>query len=242
VLYRDVGIILADGKHDHAAAVRALRQALRAHREIPIPDAYRSAEVDAAYDEARQAELGFTPVRPPAPVEVAAAAPAETGTTNWGQGGSSRQVLLHAVATLRTGNLDAFNSTGLGLFGVQGAVTYVARNGIAVGGLTRVDYKWLLQNGQDWGAWGMSGTFGGVFGRSNLTTFHYVLGGIGFEHWPDVGKAGLAFHALYGASLGGFGLGVGVDAFLTTIGMPPYYSQDVFEVLCGVHLGFADLL
>lgn len=245
VLYRDVGIILADGHGDHAAAVRAMRQAVRAWKEITIPATYRSPKVTAAYDEARRQELGFVPAAPPAPAPITATPPAAGApSSNWAQSNADKSVLLQVVGTLKAGtgmvsSGSSSGSSGEGSAGLETAVGHVSPGNLLVGGLMHVDYKWPMpQPSAEWGNWGLAGIIGGAFGRSSPTTFHYVFAGLGFEHWPTDGLTGFAFHARYGASVNGAGLGVGVNLFHT----PGPYNLQVTEVLIGVHIGYADLL
>jgi len=245
VLYRDVGIILADGKSDHEGGVRAMRQAVRANREITLPDAYRSPKTTAAYDEARRVELGFVPATPAAPVAAAPATPASSAEEPWGTSGMDKHLLVHVATSIKTGSAMASgpygsDSVGQGLFGLQLAVAGITDGNIALGLMGRVDYKWWLDFGSasDWGAWGFQPFVGGVFGRGT-PLLHCLWGGVGFEHAPSWGKTGVAAHALYGLSFyEGIEAGIGVDFFHTP---DVFYGAGLTEVLFGVHVGFTDV-
>ena len=222
-----------------------MRQAVRAWKEIVIPADRRSPKVTAAYDEARREELGFVPAAPPAPVTTTLAPAAGGAVATTGEpGNADKSVLLQIVGTLKAGTAIAnaggsSGSGGEGSAGLEMAVGHVSPGNLLVGALMHVDYKWpMRQPSAEWGNWGMAGILGGAFGRSSPTTFHYLFAGVGFQHWPTDGLVGFGFHARYGASVNGAGLGVGMNIFHTA---GPYNTQ-ITEVLFGVHLGYADLL
>jgi len=242
VLYRDVGIILADGKGDHEAAVRAMRGALRTNREIGIPDDYRSTKVTAAFDEARRQELGYVPNRPLAPVERTSTAAAAAAAA--GQGHLDKPVLLSVTGSLKAGAwfANSVNSEE-GLLSLEVAVGHVQKSGLLLGGMVHLDYKWPFDvPSAETGTWGMAGVLGGAFGRSDPKGFHYLFVAPGFLHWPTDGLAGFALHGRYGVSLDGLALGVGLDLLHTQI--PFYYGTSIgfTEVLFGINIGYADLL
>ena len=237
LLYRDAGVVLAQGKSDHTGAVRVLRHAIRADRNVSIPEAYRTPKVNASWDEARRIE--GLPVVTPAVVPVAPAAAPATLAPEPVAKPRQPNILFHGVANLKVGGL--IGNTGsepVGQLGLEVLTAHVGRaTGAFAGGLLHTEYKWFLDNGANWGAWGLAGAFGGTFGRNRPSSCGYLMGGIGFVHWPDVGRAGFALHARYGASLKGFGLGLGAD-----LSHVPFSTGSVTEILFGIHMGFARLL
>lgn len=236
-LYRDAGIIAAEGKEDHATAVRAFRRAIAADRTTSIQSKYQTTKVIAAFDEARRAE-GLSPVTTLTPPGVVGSSPppaADVPTVV--PAPRVPNVLLHVTGGLKLGSTMAYGAYATGQLTLETLVAHVGKTNAFVGALAHGDYNWAIDDPSNFGSWGLSAMVGGASRRTAPAKLHYLTGGLGFVHWPFVGQAGLALHARYGASFRG--LALGLDADLSYL---PGASQDVTQVLFGFHVGFARLL
>lgn len=238
-LYLDLGIILAGGKSDHAAGVRSFRRALKEQSALAIPEEYRSAEVDAAFAEAK----GEPPV-----ATAAVVPPANEGSTqsNWQteednaalstmndspQSGVRALVVIQAMG--EGGPAFAFGEVfGLVGFGAQAIVGGVLPSGFTFAGRARGGYLHAPAFGSGIGRWGLGASFGGTMNQeSNAPS--YILGGMGFDQFPSGNAIGVNLHLLFGKSFNGLGIGSGLDM---TIG-----GGEV-DLVFSFQFGFADVL
>jgi len=82
------------------------------------------------------------------------------------------------------------------------------------------------------GRWGLGGSLGATVGQDS-DEHTYVLGGVGFDQFPASDSIGINFHLLFGQSIGGLGIGGGLDATV---------ASGEADLILSLQVGFADLL
>lgn len=218
-LYRDLGVVLADGRAEHDRAVQAFSEALMRDPDTELPQQYQTPRAARAFDEAR--------TRVPASGEgggAAATAPSRT-----------RRSFILVDAVGRYGALSGpWNYTSAATGQVGGALTL---------GLLPGDGKFSMAGRLRGGAYfgdygsvgfgGAAGLVGGVWNRPGQRDFGYLYGGVGLDLVGSDATPVLNFSGVGGVTVNHIDLGIGVE----------FGFGDQFAMaLIGLHVGFGSML
>ncbi|HSC89812.1 MAG TPA: hypothetical protein VLC09_21190 [Polyangiaceae bacterium] len=235
VLYRDLGIILAQGKGRHDAAVQAFKKSLVLKPNITIPEAYSTAKTSGAF----RAAQGHEPAPPAAGAETATAkAAAQEPVASRPDDDKMGFVLFDAVGRVGWGTAQTCSTycytTGYFFQGVGVDVTIgftPAHGAFAIA--AEVGGGAYTSSGSGTGYLDASLLLGAILRTSEPGHFGYVLGGAALQ--PFTQSAGGGFFGgrfVGGYNWGGFDLGGTID-----VGSLSGYTALMF----GLRLGYGGL-
>lgn len=250
-LYACVGIVQAGGNNDHDKGVVAFRKALSLDPEIVLLPEYRTAEVLAAFDEAKTGEQSAKvsassppPFREGAPVATTTAiTPEEQERRRQHEEDLlKKRAILLVTGVAQTGaaalnfNDDLYfgeGNGGLGHFagsvlvgGMPGETSGFTMGVRGFGGV-------VLADRGSYGHFGFSGILGSTIGKRQNNQFTYFLAEIGMDYFPSGRSPAWLFGFHGGTSISGLAIG-------GTLGMTA--GVDVFLMMLGIEIGYGGLL
>lgn len=244
-LYACVAIVQAGGKKAHGPAVIAFRKALSLDAGIVVLSEYRTAEVDAAFQEAKTGKSASSQSNQDPKGTSAAAEKTEEQLEEERKHESDllkQRAFLLLTAYGQMGNVQTytyatddpnFEMEGLGRVG--GAVTLAGMpgetSGFTMGGRFRAG-AYLTDNG-GLGHYGISGLLGGTTGKRRDNQFAYFLGGIGMDHYPALDSTAVDLSFQGGASMGGLVLGGVADLVI---------GAEIAAFMLGLEIGFGPMI
>lgn len=251
-LYACVGIVQAGGSGAHEKGVVAFRKALSLDPQIVLLPEYRTAEVLAAYNEAKTGQAKAAPVASTVPL-ASTAPPSDQADKAASEEELARrrqreEDLLKKRGILLVTGVAQYGSATLALDGgysfenISADVGHFAGSVIVAGmpgetsGFTMGARGFggvIVSERNSYGHFGFSGLLGSTVGKRRDDQFSYFLAEIGMDNFPAARSPAmvLGFHG--GASLGGFALG-------GNLGMTA--GSDIFLFMLGVEIGYGRLL
>lgn len=242
-LYACLGIVLAENRQDHSAAVVAFRKALSLNERIQLLPEYQTDKIRAAYREAKTGQ-------PSTLVPAEAEAEAEAAAVNAPQSEleltppdlpqpyeKKKRGILLLSGELAGGyldlDLDPFNSKSGGAALLGASLTMGAmpakRSGFTMAGRIRLG-SYLGRTGGDY--FGVQGALGSTVGPRKDNRFSYFLGNFGIEVLQDSSETAATFGFQGGTSIDGLQLGGSLN----------YVGGSYQAVMFGLELGFGGLL